>query len=140
MKKLPFIVAVDFDGTLVTEAFPNIGEKIDEIFNAVIRWKKEGIKVVLWTCRDNDTPERHLDQAVEFCARNGLEFDSVNRNIPEVIEMFKNDTRKIYANVYLDDKALRPSAVEILRNYNPLEFMAWKPQKNNPYRCKVGDS
>ena len=36
----------------------------------------------------------------------GLKFDAVNENLPSTIDYFMNDTRKIYADVYVDDKAL----------------------------------
>jgi histidinol phosphatase-like enzyme len=100
MDKLPFIVAVDFDGTLVRDSFPNIGEKNDEVFRLVKHWANRGYKIVLWTCRDG----QYLDDAVAFCSKHGLEFDAVNRNIPEVVKLFNNDTRKVYADVYVDDK------------------------------------
>ena len=36
----------------------------------------------------------------------GLEFDAVNENLAEVQQMFNNDTRKVYADLYIDDKAI----------------------------------
>lgn len=108
MNDLPKIVAVDFDGTLVESKFPAIGESIQVMFDLCKQLKKMGVKLILWTCRDNDSPERHLDAAVGFCAKQGLIFDAVNRNIPEVISLFHNDTRKVYADLYLDDKAIPP--------------------------------
>ena len=41
----------------------------------------------------------------------GLEFDAVNENLPEINELFGGDCRKIYADVYLDDKSARPEEV-----------------------------
>lgn len=108
MNDLPKIVAVDFDGTLVESKFPAIGESIQVMFDLCRQLKKMGVKLILWTCRDNDSPERYLDAAVDFCADQGLTFDAVNRNIPEVISLFHNDTRKVYADLYLDDKAIPP--------------------------------
>lgn len=106
MEELPKIVAVDFDGTLVEDKFPEIGKPFQEMFNICITLQKCGIKLILWTSRDNDTPARNLDAAVEFCKSMGLEFDAVNQNIPETIAMFHNDTRKVYADVYIDDKSI----------------------------------
>lgn len=106
IKQLPKIVAVDFDGTLVEDRFPEIGAPNRELFTLCNLLKQLGVKIILWTCRDNDTPERNLDKAVEYCNRQGLTFDAVNRNIDEVLEIFHNDTRKVYADVYLDDKSV----------------------------------
>lgn len=108
MNKLPKIVAVDFDGTLVEDRFPEIGEPIQVMFQLCKQLKAVGVKLILWTSRDNDSPQRNLDAAVGFCANQGLIFDAVNRNIPEVISLFHNDTRKVYADLYLDDKAIPP--------------------------------
>ena len=99
-KELPFIVAVDFDGTLCEDAFPDIGEPKYDIIKAVQEYKSYGWKIILWTCRNYE----FLDRAVMWCKRHGLEFDAVNKNLPEVQERFGGDTRKIYANVYIDDK------------------------------------
>lgn len=57
-------------------------------------------KLILWTCRDGEK----LTKAVEWCKLRGLEFDAVNQNLPEVIEQYGGDTRKISADEYIDDK------------------------------------
>lgn len=106
MAKLPMIVAVDFDGTLVTDKYPDIGEPNFEMIDLCKRLQANGAKLILWTSRDNDTEERHLDRAVEFCKSHGISFDAVNRNIDEAIELFHNDARKVYADAYIDDKAI----------------------------------
>lgn len=99
-KKLPYIVAVDFDGTLCENAFPSIGAPKVEVITAVQAYKCLGWKIILWTCRNKE----HLKKALEWCKKYGLEFDAVNENLPEVEEMFGGYTRKIFADVYIDDK------------------------------------
>ena len=42
---------------------------------------------------------------MEFCQGYGLEFDYINENVPENIEKYGNDCRKVYANHYVDDRA-----------------------------------
>lgn len=97
----PPILAVDFDGTLVDNKFPEIGAIKPDIWAAVRAYKLMGWKIVLWSCRNGTM----LDDAVKFCADNGLEFDAVNQNIPEVIQYFGADTRKVFANLYWDDRS-----------------------------------
>ena len=97
---LPYIVAFDFDGTLCENAFPKIGAPKKEVIQAAKEYKSYGWKIVLWTCRNHDA----LTQAIEWCKKQGLEFDAVNENIPEVQEMFGGDTRKVFANAYIDDR------------------------------------
>lgn len=104
MAMLPPIIAVDFDGTLAKDEYPNIGEANLELFEAIAEFKTQGWKIVLWTCRDGE----QLFKAVHFCLQHGLTFDAVNENIAEVKHLFNNDTRKIYANLYIDDKARTP--------------------------------
>lgn len=68
----------------------------------LIKRRKQGNKIILWTCREGD----RLQEAVEWCKSYGLEFDAVNENIPEMIEWYGNDTRKIGYDVLIDDKAI----------------------------------
>ena len=100
MSKLPYIVAVDFDGTLCEDAYPEIGAPKQDIIQTIKNYKAQGCKIILWTCRNYE----QLAQAFDWCKEQGLEFDAINQNIPEVQEMFGGDTRKVYANIYIDDK------------------------------------
>ena len=94
-------IAVDFDGTLCSEAWPSIGRPNLELIDYLIRWRQKGRKVILWTCRENDM----LKEAVIWCARHGLFFDAVNSNLQERIEAYGNDSRKIGADYYIDDSS-----------------------------------
>lgn len=105
-KDLPKIIAVDFDGTLVSDAWPEIGEPNEEMFAMMKALKKQGVKVILWTSRNYTQSYGDLVQvAVDYCKGKGLEFDAVNENIREVKELTGQDTRKVYADMYIDDKA-----------------------------------
>lgn len=102
MAKLPYIIAVDFDGTLVQDTFPEIGSPKEEVWRDMIDAQRAGAKIILWTSRDHD----NLKAAVEFCAERGFHFDAINDNLDEVKLLFNNSTRKVYANEYWDDKAI----------------------------------
>ena len=105
------IFAVDFDGTLILnkDCEPTMGEPNICLIRFLIKMRKFGNKVILWTCRD-DVPGigngRMLSDAVDYCKGYGLEFDAINDNIPEVIEFYKVNVRKIIADYYIDDKAV----------------------------------
>ena len=58
----------------------------------------------MWTCRCGED----LAAAVEWCREQGLEFDYINENVPDNVNRWGNDTRKIFANEYIDDKATIP--------------------------------
>lgn len=102
MSFLPYIIAVDFDGTLVEDRFPEIGPTIEENWELMRKAKESGAKIILWTSRDGE----RLEAAVDFCESKGFKFDAVNDNLEECKMLFNNDTRKIYANEYWDDKAV----------------------------------
>lgn len=95
------IIAVDFDGTLCANCYPKIGYPNRGLINYLRVRKQCGDKIILWTCRAGEI----LDEAVSWAEEQGLVFDAVNENLPEIIESFGSDTRKIFANVYIDDLA-----------------------------------
>ena len=95
------IIAVDFDGCLCTNAWPGIGEANHDLISRLKFRRATGDKLILWTCREG----KALDEAVEWCRARGLEFDAVNENLPELIERYGGDCRKISADEYWDDKA-----------------------------------
>lgn len=100
-KLFPPILAVDFDGTLVENQFPGIGKPDHVIAGAVRAYKEMGWKIILWTCRTDEM----LQDAVDFCKEQlGIEFDAVNDNLPEVQQYFGGNTRKVFANLYWDDR------------------------------------
>lgn len=100
-KLFPPILAVDFDGTLVENKFPGIGQPDHVIAEAVRAYQKMGWKIILWTCRTDEM----LQSAVDFCANVlDIQFDAVNDNLPEVQQYFGGNTRKVFANLYWDDR------------------------------------
>lgn len=96
------VYAVDFDGTLCESIYPGIGAPNMGLILHLIKRRNQGNKVILWTCRCG----QQLTDAVEFCRKYGLEFDSVNENLPELMKIWGNDPRKVAADIYIDDKAV----------------------------------
>ncbi len=95
------IVAVDFDGTLCENCYPEIGAEKRGMVAHCKNLSKNGTKLILWTCRTGML----LIEALQWCADRGLLFDAVNENLPECIEEFGGDTRKIFAHEYIDDRS-----------------------------------
>jgi len=93
------IIAVDFDGTLVDHRYPEIGAVKEGAKEAMKAFKKAGHKIVVWTCRAGQE-EQNVRQ---FLLQNDVPFDSVNTPAPGA----DLGTRKIYADVYIDDKGIR---------------------------------
>lgn len=93
------IIAVDFDGTLCENKWPEIGMPNEELIEYLKRRQANGEKLILWTSRN----EEQTKDAVEWCKDHGLVFDAVNNNLPEIVEAFGGNCRKIFANEYIDD-------------------------------------
>lgn len=120
---LPPIMAVDFDGTLVKDKFPQIGEEREDICNCIRRLQKLGVRSILWTSRTG----KYLDEAVDWCKEHNLNFDTINENLPEVVELAGEDTRKVYADVYLDDRNRSVDSEEL--NLATRRFLDWLGKK-----------
>ena len=99
------VIAVDFDGTLVENGvYPFASKPIIKNIEYIKKMKSEGHKIILWTCRENESHEN----AIKFCNDYGIALDAVNENvdIEEKIRGFGYNSRKVYADIYLDDKAV----------------------------------
>ena len=107
-EKTMAIYAVDFDNTLAVTRFPEIVGAKAKVVAAVKMLKANGHKIILWTSRAG----KDLEAAVEWCREQGIVFDAVNEPLPEQMERWGNDTRKVYADFYIDDKAMTVEALE----------------------------
>lgn len=95
------VIAVDFDGVLCEDQWPQIGPEKKDIIELAKYRKQAGAALILWTCRCGE----QLDEAVSWCRERGLEFDAVNENLPERVAFYGSESRKISADEYWDDKA-----------------------------------
>ena len=99
MERKPIIYAIDFDGTICENAFPAIG-KLDPAAERFIRdLRARGDKWILYTMREGAS----LAEALAFLAIHDLMPDAVNDNLPELCALYKNNPRKVFAHVYIDD-------------------------------------
>lgn len=92
------IIAVDFDGTLCEFKYPEIGAPNKKLIEEIK--SRTSDTFILWTCRCG----KRLEEAVEWCKKQGLNFQYINENAKERLEKYGNDTRKISADEYWDDK------------------------------------
>ena len=88
--------AFDFDGTIVENKFPEIGEII---FGRVERmnqlWEDLSNIIIIWSCRNGD----YENQMRAFLLKNKIPFDFINEN-----PIFDTGSRKIFAHEYHDDR------------------------------------
>ena len=114
------IIAIDFDGTIVEDAFPKVGKPLLFAFETILRLQAEGHRLILWTYRSG----RKLKEAVAFCEENGIEFYDVNKNYPE--EIFDDKiSRKIHADLFIDDRNVGgflgwTEIYKLIFNYEPV--------------------
>ena len=97
-------IAVDFDGTIVENAYPSIGHPMMFAFETLKALQRKGHKLILWTYRDG----KRLDEAVEFCLVKGIQFYAVNHSHPdermEYRHYYNKISRKIDADIFIDDR------------------------------------
>ena len=116
-KKPKGTIAVDFDGTIVTHEFPEIGKDIGA-FSVLKKLQANGVKLALWTMRSGET----LQKAVDFCKENGIDFDYVNEN---TFQKRWTSSPKLYAELYIDDAAINaPLIYDYDLSLRP--FIDWK--------------
>jgi hypothetical protein len=94
------IIAIDFDGTLHTGKWPEIGAPAPYAVEVMNRLKADGHYLIIWTCRENETQTAMINWLLE----KGIPFDRVNEHKPGSCELYGYKARKVYAHLYIDDK------------------------------------
>jgi hypothetical protein len=109
-------IAVDFDGTIVDHEYPAIGKEKLFAFITLKELQKRGALLIMWTFREG----KELQEAVDYCSQNGIEFYAVNRNYPEE-QWTDNTPRKINVDIFIDDKNVGgfPGWGEVLNMIDP---------------------
>lgn len=137
------VIAVDFDGTVVEHKYPEIGKEMLFAFSTLKALQQKGHKLILWTIRTG----KLLDEAVEYCRSNGVEFYAVNKNYPEEI-LDTNTSRKLNVDIFIDDRnvggfvgwsevwqMLHPEGGDFLHQLkNPEAHHNAKPQKESIFK------
>jgi len=107
-KPRPKVYAVDFDGTIVENAFPRIGKLKPETVDFIKRVHGRGDKVIVWTSRG----QKHLENMEKFLTKNDVPFHEINQN-----SSFYTGSPKIVADYYIDDKAVHVSDIDKIAMY-----------------------
>jgi hydroxymethylpyrimidine pyrophosphatase-like HAD family hydrolase len=94
------IIAVDFDGTIVEHEYPRIGKPIPFALDVLKKLQQEEHHIIiLWTMREGNL----LQEAIDYCEKNGLTFYAHNKNYPEE-EFQEGDSRKLSVDIFIDDR------------------------------------
>ena len=104
MNNISLKIAIDFDGTIVEHKYPAIGQPIPRAFEVIKELRRKGHYLILWTYRNG----KELDDAIDFCKKNGLDFQAVNHSTKEEASEWKfiydKISRKPDADVFIDDR------------------------------------
>lgn len=96
-------VAIDFDGTCVTHAYPEVGQEIGAV-SVLKRLVEEGAKLILWTMRsDGGRHGNALSDAVQWFGDHGIPLSGIQES-PGQSKW--TSSPKAYAKLYIDDAAL----------------------------------
>jgi len=99
------IISVDFDGVIVEDGYyPNVGRLIEGAKETLQYLHDNGHIIIINTCR----VDQEAGIARDFLIQNNIKFDYINNNHPTEILKYGKDSRKISADVYIDDKSLVP--------------------------------
>jgi hypothetical protein len=133
MNKKSYQIAVDFDGTCVTNSFPQVGEDIGAV-RVLKRLVEAGHKLILYTMRaDRDQPNptgddtimdvtgQFLTDALNWFKENDIPLYGIQTNPTQ-----KNWTKspKCYAELYIDDAALG-APLKHNPDFHPRPYIDW---------------
>lgn len=109
------IIAIDFDGTCVTHAYPDIGDDIGAV-PVIKHLVNIGHHIILFTMRSGI----ELTEAVKWFEDNNIPLFGINTN-PE--QHHWTASPKAYAHLYIDDAAL---GVPLIYPYGGRAYVDWK--------------
>ena len=102
---MQMILAIDFDGTIVADEFPHIGEMRAGAKEAINKLHDEGYYIIIWTCRTH----ARLQEAKQWLTDEGIRYHKINESCPASVEVYSGiDTRKVFANLYIEDRSIHP--------------------------------
>ena len=95
------VIAVDFDGVINTAEYPKVQEECnDSAYVTLMEASQRGCAIILNTCREGQA----LLDAINYCLRWGFPIDRVNDNTPDNIAKYGSNSRKVYADIYIDER------------------------------------
>jgi len=104
MNKKNLVFAIDFDGTIVEDKYPEIGKLRPGAKRVINKLYEKGHTIIIWTCRCNQNREI-LDKEImiDFLLLNKIKYHKINDN-PDCV--YFGCYPKIYYNYIIDDKQI----------------------------------
>ena len=122
------IIAIDFDGTIAAGEYPVISDLQPGARDVINRLYDEGHYIIIWTCREGAC----LARAINYLLEEGVKFHRVNDHHPASVQQYGNNSRKVYAHLYIDDKQVGGlPAWEEIHAYVQLKEYEYKQLRTN---------
>lgn len=118
------IIAVDFDDTVSPWKMEDFDP--DKVINVLKLAKETGAYIVVFTACN---PKRHKE-IYKYLADKGIDIDGINKN---PIDLPYGNDGKIYANIFIDDRAGLNESLKIL------EFAAYQI-RSNKFKSNFNDT
>lgn len=97
-KEMP-VISIDFDGVIVEDKYPEIGDPISGAIETINEWYDAGYWIIINSCRESG--KEWIDM-FDFLRRE-ISYHELNDNLDWRIEKYGTDPRKIGADIYIDD-------------------------------------
>lgn len=114
-----FVIAVDFDGTVVKHRFPEIGDEVPNCVKVLKALQAKGYRLVLNTMRSDGPKGNFLSDAEKWFRDREIFLWGINCN-PN--QKAWTTSPKVYAHLYIDDAAL---GVPLIHEEGERPFVDW---------------
>lgn len=94
------VLAIDFDKTIAHTEYPKIHHLHDNAKDVINRLYDQYFYIIIWTCRSGS----YVDDVATYLKNHNINYHLINEQHPYLKYRFNNDTRKISADIYIDDK------------------------------------
>jgi uncharacterized HAD superfamily protein len=114
---MKLIIAIDFDNTIAKTEYPLIIALMPHAKEVINKLAEEGHTIIVHSCRASKPAE---DMKV-FLDCHGIHYHHINENDPNRIKIYGFDTRKISADVYIDDHNIGCRGINWLVVYDEIQ-------------------
>jgi hypothetical protein len=114
------ILCIDFDGTIAELEYPRLGAPKANVTKVLADLYDEGAYIIIWTCREGS----HIEDIKKWCFDYGVPYHQINQHHPDILNHYGNDTRKVAADIYIDDKCLNGLPNDWLDIYQLIKLKA----------------
>jgi hypothetical protein len=103
VRRKSLVFAVDFDGTIVENIFPQTGSPYPGAVETLKELHELGHRIIIWTCRTG----QGLEEAKSWLHNNAVHYDAINDDVKST-KIWLKGNRKVFADYYLDDRSWPP--------------------------------